>query len=48
MTDQPTAAVLHAMAWVLIHEGRHDPTFIMQNVQFKAVADGARAKGLVF
>ncbi|MHC5001749.1 MAG: molybdopterin oxidoreductase family protein [Planctomycetota bacterium] len=34
-------AVLHAMAHVLVREGRHDTAFIDRNVQFKAVRDGA-------
>lgn len=32
--------VLHAMAYVLLKEGKHDKAFIEKNVQFKAVKDG--------
>lgn len=36
-------AVFHAMAQVIIEEGRHDKEFIAKNVQFKVVKDGKPA-----
>ena len=36
-------AVFHAMAQVIIAEGRHDKSFIDKNVQFKIMKDGAPA-----
>ena len=40
-------AVFHAMAHVIIKEGRHDPDFIGDNVQFKVMKDG-QAVGVGF